>query len=197
MNNTTIKKKTIQFFNNHNYFTVLVKYDTSPFGEGSPSFWQSRLVQADKERLNNPLTYQHTQIKNWQLQIPEYKTHRFYCSARRKDIENQTNILPLVKEQVLYQWHNRKAIEKYEKQVSNFNYLIEEKYKPLLVELKEQKKELKQKLKGGKIDNIEYQRLYTPIRKKIEKVEFKIWRKCRNFRDRYFERSRLKEIYRD
>ena len=195
--NNTIKKKTIQFFNNHNYFTVLVKYDTSLFSEGSASFWQSRLVQVDKERLNNPLTYQHTQIKNWQLQIPEYKTHRFHCSTRRKDIENQTNIFQLVKEQVIYQWHNRKQIEKYEKQVRNFNYLIEQRYEPLVVALKEQKKELKQKLKAGEIDNIEYQRLYTPIRKEIDKIEFKIWRKCRNFRDRYFERSRLKEIYRD
>ena len=195
--NNTIKKKTIQFFNNQNYFTVLVKYDTSPFSEGSPSFWQSRLVQVDKERLNNPLTYKHTQIQNWQLQIPQYKTHRFYCSANKNEIENQTNILPLVKEQVVYQWHNRKAIEKYEKQVSNFNYLIEEKYEPLIIELKEQKRELKQKLKSGEIDNIEYQRLYTPLRKQIEKVEFKIWRKCRNYRGRYFDRGRLKDIYRD
>ena len=195
--NNTIKQKTIQFFNNQNYFTVLVKYDTSPFSEGSPSFWQSRLVQVDKERLNNPLTYKHTQIQNWQVQIPKYKTHRFYCSANKEEVENQTNILPLVKEQVVYQWHNRQKIEKYEKQVRNFNFLIEQRYEPLVVELKEQKKELKQKLKSGEIDNIEYQRLYTPIRKEIEKAEFKIWRKCRNYRGRYFERGLLKESYRD
>lgn len=193
----TIKKKTIQFFNNQNYFTVLVKYDTSPFGIGSQSFWQSRLVQVDKDKLSISLTYKHTQIQNWQLQIPEYKTHRFYCSANKEEVENQTNILPLVKEQVVYQWHNHKAIEKYEKQVSNFNFLIEQKYEPHLIELKEQKRELKQKLKSGEIDNIEYQRLYTPIRKEIEQIEFKIWRKCRDFRDRYFERGRLKDIYRD
>ena len=195
--NNKIKKKTIQFFNNRNYFTVLLKYDTSPFGEGSPSFWQSRLVQVDKERLNNPLTYKHTQIQNWQVQIPQYKTHRFYCSANKKEVENQTNILPLIKNQVLYQWHNRHQIEKYEKQVSNFNFLIGQKYEPLLIELQEQKKELKQKLKGGEIDNIKYQRLYTPLRKQIEKVEFKIWRKYRNYKDRYFSCNRLREIYRD
>jgi len=194
--NDTIKKKQLQFSYQDTIFRVKIQYDTSLFSEGQPSFWETELFKVNDTRLIPPLTYRYTQSRGWLLQIPKFREHRYICSTRRKEIEDTTNLYPLAKDRVIYQWHNRKAIEKYEKKVSNFNFLIEQKYEPHLIELKEQKRELKQRLKVREINNKQYQKLYTPIRKEIDKVEFHIWNVCRDYENRYFSCDKLKEIYR-
>jgi len=196
MKQTTIKTKHLQFTDNQITFRVRIKYDTSPFGVGNKSFWQTELYGVDDERLLIPLTYSFTQSRGWLLQIPKYRNHSYICSTRRKEFENQTNLYPIVKEQIAYQWFNRKVIFKYEAQINNFNFLIEQKYQHKLKPLKEQKRELKQKLRHDVIDNIQYQKLYTPIRKLIDGVEFHIWNICYNYKSRYFECGKLKQIYR-
>ena len=96
----------------------------------------------------------------------------------------------------IYQWFNRKAIFRYKAKINHFNFLIERKYDRKLAPLKEQKRELKQRLKSAKIDNKQYQKLYTPIRKQIDKLEHRVWNICNNYKNRYFVCDRLKEIYR-
>jgi hypothetical protein len=193
---TTIKTKHLQFRNDETTFGVQIKYDTSLFSEGNKSFWRTKLYQVDDEKLTIPLTYKYVQSRGWLLQIPKYKKHSYICSTRRKEFEDRTNLYPIVKEQIAYQWFNRKAINKYEAQIKHFNFLIEQKYQYKLIPLKEQKRELKQRLKLNEIDNKQYQKLYTPIRKQIDKIDFDIWDICRNYRNRYFECDRLKQIYR-
>jgi len=193
---TTIKNKQLDFTINETSFSVQIKYDASLFSEGNKSFWQIKLFQVDDKRLTIPLTYKYVQSRGWLLQIPKFREHSYICSTRRKEFENQTNLYPLAKEQIAYQWFNRKAILRYEAQINNFNFLIERKYQHKLATLKEQKRELNQQLKLNEIDNKQYQKLYTPIRKQIDKLEFHIWNICRNYRNRYFDCDRLKEIYR-
>ncbi len=65
-----------------------------------------------------------------------------------------------------------------------------------MIPLKEQKRELKQKLKSSIIDNKQYQKLYTPIRKLKDEIKHRVWQLCYKYRNRYFEGGRLKEVYR-
>jgi len=196
MEQTTIKNKQLDFTINETSFRVKITYDTSLFSEGEPSFWQTELYQVDDERLTIPNTHKYVQSRGWLLQIPKFREHSFTCSTRRKEFDNQTNLYPLTKEQIVYQWFNRKVILKYKAQINHFNFLIEQKYNKKLAPLKEQKRKLKQKLKVRKIDNKQYQKSYTPIRKQIDKLEHRVWNICRNYRNRYFDCDRLKEIYR-
>ena len=125
-----------------------------------------------------------------------FREHSFHCTSRRKDIEGKTNLYQIAKQQAIYQYSNRKAILKYESKVNNFKFFVELKYRPQLLLLQEQKIELKLKLKSDLIDNKEYQKLYTPIRKNRDKVKFHIWDICYRFKGRYFSCGRLKEKYR-
>jgi len=193
---TSIKRKALQFTDNEITYYVQIVYDTSPFGYGEKSFWKIRLTRVNNERLQVPLEYCYVQNRGWQQQSKKFREHSFHCTTRRKDFENKTNLYPLAKDQVIYQYTNRRQILRYESKVNNFKFLIEGKYKPKLLELQEQKRELKLKLKSDLIDNREYQRLYTPIRKNRDKVKHHIWDVCRKFRHRHFECNRLKEIYR-
>ncbi len=192
---TTIKNKQLDFTHNQTSFNVQITYDTSLFSEGEPSFWQTELYQVNGERLLIPITYKYIQSRGWLLQIPKYRNHSYICSSRRKEFENQTNLYPLAKEQVIYQWFNRKIIFRYKAQINNFNFLVKRKYQHKLALLKEQRRELKQKLRHNVIDNIQYQKSYTPILKLIDEIEFHIWDICRKYNDRYFDSDRLKEIY--
>jgi len=196
MKQTTIKTKHLQFTDNETTFRVRIKYDTSPFGVGNKSFWKTKLYQVDDDRLLIPLTYHFTQSRGWLLQIPKYRNHSYICSTRRKEFCSQTNLYTIVKEQIAYQWFNRKIIFKYQAQINDFNFLVEQKYNKKLAPLKEQKRELKQRLKSAEIDNKQYQKLYTPIRKQIDKVEHRVWNICYNYKNRYFVCDKLKEIYR-
>lgn len=197
MNNPTIKKKQLVFKHNSIEFSVKIKYDTTPFGIGDNSFWHTKLYKVDDKKLTIPITYNFIQSRGWLLQIPKFRIHHYYCSSSRKKIENQINLYPLVKEQIIYQWFNRKSIFKYQARINNFNFLVEQKYQHKLKPLREQKRELKQKLRHGVIDNKQYQKLYTPIRKLINDVEFNIWNICYTYNKRYFDYSdKLKEIYR-
>jgi len=194
---STIKNKQLIFTYNETTFRAKIKYDTSPFGIGNKSFWQTELYQVNNERLVIPITYHFIQSRGWLLQIPKFINHSYICTSRRKKIKNTTtNLYPLVKEQIIYQWFNRKVIYEYEAQINNFNFLIEQKYNKKLVPLKEQKRELKQQLRSGKINNKQYQKLYTPIRKLIDDVESHIWNICWDYKKRYFICDRLKQIYR-
>lgn len=195
--NSTIKKKQLTFSLQDTTFIVHIKYDTKQFGDGArPSFWEIQLSRVNEERLLIPLTYHFTQSRGWLQQIPKFRVHRYICSTRRKEIENTTNLYPLVKEQIAYQWFNRKKIFRYEAQINNFNFLVEQKYNKKLAPSREQRAELKQKLKLGKIDKKQYQKLYTPIRKKIDEIEHRVWNICYNYKRRYFDGDRLKQIYR-
>ena len=195
--NDTIKNKQLIFKHKDIEFNVQIQYDTSKFGYGAKSFWQIQLNRVDGKRLTIPLTYRYKQSRGFFNQPnPMFREHKFFCSSRRKPINNQTNLYPLVKEQIAYQWFNKKAIFKYQAQINNFKFFIERKYNKKLAPLKEQKIELKQKLKVGEIDNRFYQKSYTPIRKKIDEIESKIWNICYQYSNRYFEFDRLKEIYR-
>jgi len=161
---TTIKNKQLDFTINETSFRVKITYDTSLFSVVEPSFWEVKLFQVNDERLAIPLTYSFTQSKGWLLQIPKFRKHSYICSTRRREIENTTNLYPIVKEQIAYLWFNRKAIFIYEAQINNFNFLVKQKYQQHLRDLKEQKRELKQQLKLNEIDNKQYQKLYTHIR---------------------------------
>lgn len=159
-------------------------------------FWKSKLYRVNDEHLLVPLEYQYVQNRGWINQSPSFREHSYHCSSSKKEIENQTNLYVLVKEQTIYQYTNRKAILKYESQISNFKFLIELKHQRELILLQEQKKELKLKLKSSEIDNKEYQKLYTPIRKSKDDKQFKIWNICYRYQNRYFDCGRLKEVYR-
>ena len=193
---TPIKRKTLQFTDNEITYYVQIVYDTSPFGYGNKSFWKIKLTRVNDERLQVPLEYYYVQNRGWISQSLKFREHSYYCSTRRKDIEGKTNLYPLAKDQVIYQYTNRRQIQKYEAKINNFNFLIKLKYQPSLLKLQEQKRELKRRLKSDEIDNREYQSLYTPIRKSKDKIEHHIWDVCRKFRHRHFECDRLKEIYR-
>ncbi|PHS59098.1 MAG: hypothetical protein COB17_00770 [Sulfurimonas sp.] len=111
MNPTTIKKKQLTFSLQNTTFIVHIKYDTKKFGDGAtPSFWEIQLSRVDGKRLVIPLTYKYIQSRGWLQQIPKYKEHSYICSSRRKEIEHTTNLYPVVKEQIAYQWFNRKKI---------------------------------------------------------------------------------------
>ena len=194
---TSIKRKALQFTDNEITYYVQIVYDTSPFGYGNKSFWKIRLTRVNNERLQVPLEYCYVQNRGFISQSPKFREHSFHCTTRRKDFENKTNLYPLAKDQAIYQYTNRQQIQKYESKVNNFKFLIEGKYKPQLLQLQEQKRELKLKLKSDLIDNKEYQKLYTPIRKSKEKLQFHIWNICYRFKGRYFSCDRLKEIYVD
>lgn len=196
MDNSTIKNKQLQFTHNETTFRVKIKYDTSSFGVGNKSFWQTSLYQVNDERLLIPLTYKYVQHQGRLLLIPKFREHRFFCSSRRKPINNQTNLYPLVKEQVIYQWLNQKVIFRYQAQINNFNFLVKNKYQQKLIPLLRQKRELKQRLKSEIIDNKQFQKLYTPIRKQINEIEFHIWNICYTYNKRYFNCDKLKSIYR-
>ena len=128
MEQTTIKNKQLDFTINETSFSVQIKYDASLFSEGNKSFWQIKLFQVNEERLLIPLTYKYVQSRGWLLQIPKFREHGYICSTRRrKKFENTTNLYTIVKEQIAYQWFNRKIIFKYEAQINSFNFLIERK----------------------------------------------------------------------
>ena len=157
MEQTTIKNKQLDFTIDKTSFSVQIKYDASLFSEGNKSFWQIKLFQVDDKRLTIPLTYKYVQSRGWLLQIPKYRNHSYICSTRR-EIENQTNLYSIVKEQISYQWFNRKIIFRYKAKINHFNFLIERKYQHKLAPLKEQKRGLKQQLKLNEIDNKKYQK---------------------------------------
>ena len=144
-----------------------------------------------------PLTYKFIQSKGWKLQSKTFREHSYFCSVRKKEFKNKTNLFPIAKERIIYQWFNREAIAKYEAQINNFCLLVKQKYQRKLIDLKKQKKKLRQRLRVKEIDNKQYQKLYTPVRKQIDDVEFHIWNICYLYRKRYFDCDRLKEIYRD
>ena len=106
MDNSTIKNKQLQFTYNETTFRVKIKYDTSPFGVGDKSFWQTKLYQVNDERLLIPLTYSFTQSRGFIAQSKKFREHSYICSSRRKEIDNKTNLYQLAKEQVIYQWLN-------------------------------------------------------------------------------------------
>ena len=194
---TPIKQKQLQFKDdNQNIYHLRIVYDTSNFGYGEKSFWKTELYKVNDERLQDPLEYHSIQSRGFISQSPKFRKHSFHCTTRRKILENKTNLYPIAKSQAIYQYTNRKAIQKYEAKINNFKILIELKYQPNLPILKEQKRELKLKLKSGEIDNKAYQKLYTPIRKNRDKVKFHIWDICYRFKGRYFEGGRLKKVYR-
>lgn len=193
----TIKKKQLEFKDdNQNTYHLQIQYDTSNFGDGDKSFWRSSLYQVNDERLTSPIKYQYIQSRGWAMQSKAFREHSFDCTTRRKKIEGKTNLYPLTKDQAIYQYTNRRQILRYESKVNNFKFFVELKYQPKLLQLQEQKRELKLKLKSGTIDKREYQRLYTPIRQAKEVIEFHIWDICYRFKGRYFSCGRLKEIYR-
>jgi len=197
MQNTHIKKKQLEFQDDkQNTYHLKIVYDTSNFGDGDKSFWKTQLYQVNDERLIPPVEYEYTQNRGWISQSPKFREHSFDCTTRRKEIEGKTNLYQIAKQQVIYQYTNRKAILKYESKINNFKFFVELKYRDRLEALRIQKKQLKLKLKSDLIDNREYQKLYTPIRKNREAIEVHILGICRKFRDRYFTCGRLKEIYR-
>lgn len=192
-----IKRKQLQFTHNSITYHLQIIYDTSKFGDEDLSFWKTRLFKIDDEYLLVPIEYKYIQYRSClNNQIKKFREHSYFCSTRRKELDNQTNLYQVAKEQAVYQYTNRKAIMKYEAQINNFNFLIEQKHKEKLLLLQQQKIELKQRLKSGAIDNKQYQKLYTPIRKSKESLEFHIWGLCRCYRNRYFDCGRLREIYR-
>ena len=194
--NTTIKQKQLQFTHKDIEFKVQTVYDTSNFSDGNLSFWQFRVIKVDNQFLDTPLEYKYIQNRRWLNQIPKFRKHSFYCSTRRRELENKTNIYQLIKQETIYLYFNQSAIAKYKLQVDNFNSIIQKKYDKKLIPLKEQKRELKQKLKSSIIDNKQYQKLYTPIRKLKDEIKHRVWRLCYKYRNRYFEGGRLKEVYR-
>ena len=197
MQNTTIKQKHLQFQDdNENTYHLKILYDTSSFGYGEKSFWKTRLYKINNNRLIPPIEYHYIQSRGWVMQSKAFREHSFHCTTRSKDIEGKTNLYQIVKQQAIYQYINRKAILKYESKINNYKFFVELKYKPKLEALRIQKKQLKFKLKSNEIDNREYQRCYTPIRKNKDKIQFHIWDICYRFRNRYFSCNRLKEIYR-
>jgi len=197
MQNTHIKKKQLEFQDDkQNTYHLKIVYDTSNFGDGDKSFWKTQLYQVNDERLIPPIEYQYIQHRGWVMQNPKFREHSFDCTSRRKEIEGKTNLYQIAKQQAIYQYTNRKAILKYESKVNNFKFFVGLKYRDKLEALRLQKKQLKFKLKSDLIDNREYQKLYTPIRKSKEAIEFHIWDICYRFRDRYFSCDRLKKIYR-
>ena len=195
--NTTIKQKQLQFTHKDIEFKVQTIYDTSNFSDGNLSFWKFRLIKVNNEFLQTPIEYKYIQNRRWLNQIPKFRKHSFYCSSSKKSIEDKTNIYQLIKQEAIYLYFNQRAIAKYKLQVDKFNSIIQKKYDKKLIPLKEQKKVLKQKLKSSIIDNKQYQKLYTPIRKKIDDVKFYIWKVQDKYKNRYFEGSRLKQIYRE
>ena len=195
--NTTIKQKQLQFTHKDIEFKVQTVYDTSNFSDGNLSFWKFRVIKVDNQFLDTPLEYKYIQNRRWFNQIPKFRKHSFYCSSSRKLIEDKTNIYQLIKQETIYLYFNQRAIAKYKLQVDNFNSIIQKKYDKKLIPLKEQKRELKQKLKSSIIDNKQYQKLYTPIRKKIDDVKFYIWQLQDKYKNRYFDSGRLKQIYRE
>ena len=192
----TIKKKQLQFKDDKFTYHVQIVYDSSPFGYGEKSFWKIRLYKINDKRLQIPIEYHYVQSRGFIMQSKAFREHSFHCITRRKEIEGKTNIYPIVKAQAIYQYTNREAIQKYESQINNFKFLVELKYQPQLIVFKEQKRELKLKLKSNEIDNKAYQKLYTPIRQSKDKVQFHIWDICYRFKGRYFSCGRLKEVYR-
>jgi len=193
----TIKKKQLEFQDDkQNTYYLQIVYDASNFGEGDKSFWKTQLYQVNNDRLIPPIKYQYTQNRGWVMQSKAFREHSFDCSTRRKKIEGKTNLYQIAKQQAIYQYTNRKAILKYESKINNFKFFVGLKYQPKLEALRIQKKQLKFKLKSAEIDNREYQRLYTPIRKNRDKIEHHIWDLCDRYRKKYFTCSRLKEIYR-
>ncbi len=197
MQNTTIKQKQLQFKDdNQNTYHLKIVYDTSNFGDGEKSFWKTRLYKVNNDRLTPPIEYHYIQSRGWVMQSKAFREHSFHCTTRRKELEGKTNLYQIAKKQAIYQYTNRRAILKYESKVNNFRFFVELKYKPKLEALRIQKKQLKFKLKAAEIDNREYQRCYTPIRKSKEAIEFHIWNICHRFKGRYFTCGRLKEIYR-
>ena len=192
----TIKRKQLQFKDDKFTYHVQIIYDSSKFGYGDKSFWKIRLFRVNDDFLTPPIHFQYIQSRGWQQQSKKFKEHSYHCSTRRKILPNKTNLYPLVKEQIVYQYRNREAILKYETKVNNFDLRIEQKYQPELDLLKEQKRQLKLRLKSSEIDNKQYQKLYTPIRKNRDSIEHYIWDVCGRFKGRYFYCGRLKEIYR-
>ena len=193
---TPIKHKTLQYTKDKFTYHVKIVYSESKFGYGEKAFWETVLYKVNDKLLTPPLEYRYVQNRGWINQNKKFREHSFHCSARRKILENRTNLFYIVRDQVVYQYTNRKVILKYESKVNNFKFFVELKYRSKLEALKIQKKQLKLKLKSGEIDNREYQRLYTPIRIERDNVEHHIWDICYRYRKRYFSCDRLKEIYR-
>ena len=196
-NTITIKQKQLQFTHKNIEFKVQTIYDTSNFCDGNLSFWKFRLIKVNNEFLEKPIEYKYIQNRRWLNQIPKFRKHSFYCSTRRRELEDKTNIYQLIKQETIYLYFNQRAIAKYKLQVDSFNSIIQKKYDKKLIPLKEQKRVLKQKLKSSIIDNKQFQKLYTPIRKKIDDVKFHIWQLQDKYKSRYFDGGRLKQIYRE
>lgn len=188
-----IKCKHFQFIhNNTNYFGDII-FDDSPFGYGEKSFFKALLLKINGKILTEPLTYEYTQHRGWIQQSRKFREHSYYCSPINLIFENKTNIYFLLKEQFIYQYENYNQIKKYENQVNDFNRKIDLKYDLLLSQYLEMRKSLKKQLKSGEINNIVYQKLYTPIRKEKEKLQFFLFDIKQKYRARYFQDGKLKK----
>ena len=84
MDNSIIKNKQLQFTHNETTFRVKIKYDTSPFGVGDKSFWQTKLYQVNDERLLIPLTYSFTQSRGFIAQIKSLENIVTFVQAEEK-----------------------------------------------------------------------------------------------------------------
>jgi len=195
MDNRYIKSESIFIEDSANKFEVNVTYSTATFGTTGTPFWEMEVFKVNNNELNPPLKYTHKQAKGMLLMSKKFIQHKYYLSIDMQEQTNQTNIYPLIKDETLYQYYNKEAINFYKSKVKKFCKTVEKNYENSLKELKEQKYKLKKRLKSDKISTKEYQKLYQPIRKDIENLKSKIYDSCHNYNSRYFEGHRLKDNY--
>jgi len=195
MDNRYIKSESIFIEDSANKFEVNVTYSTATFGTTGTPFWEMEVFKVNNNELNPPLKYTHKQAKGMLLMSKKFIQHKYYLSIDMQEQTNQTNIYPLIKDETLYQYYNKEAINFYKSKVKKFCKTVEKNYENSLKELKEQKYKLKKRLKSDKISTKEYQKLYQPIRKDIENLKSKIYDSCHNYNSRYFEGHRLKDSY--
>ncbi len=110
--------------------------------------------------------------------------------------ESEINVYPKAIEKILYSYFNRDQIAYYRKQVKQFKEAVDAKYMPQLESIRAEKLALRKKLRAGEIDSKTYQKLYKPIRLRMEEVKYRVSRLKTSYESRYFQCCELKEKYR-
>ena len=194
-----IHKKEFQFEHEGITFHALVTYNDALYGKMRDEFiyYRVKLLQPIEldcgggiasAYLSNPLLFH--------MNEDAKRRHYVFNEEGQEDKDNEVNVYPKAIKRILYAYYNRDEIAYYKEKVAKFKEKMDLKFTPALEMCNEEKRLLKKKMKEGEITPKEYQKLYTPIRKKKEEIEFRIFMLKHNYENRYFQCCDLKEKYR-
>ncbi|MGB5791813.1 hypothetical protein [Poseidonibacter sp.] len=115
-----------------------------------------------------------------------------FCGHFKNDFTNNSDI----KNIVLYEYYNHILIQKFEKQISNYEKLLAVKFNKKLDFFTPEKSQLKKNFKSGLITEEKYFEKLEQLRNRAFNISDKKYSLIKKYKNRYFKEDVLKDIYR-